>query len=104
MRNRLLGLPQRRILKNTAVPSRNINEVSASPELKSIRTARYNKRQLRQVTLDYIKTLSPKKARVDLSDSTATFTHTNLYEEHSNNESKECTVCKENKDICNKLT
>ncbi|GBN57108.1 hypothetical protein AVEN_200333-1 [Araneus ventricosus] len=89
MRN-IFGLPQRRILKNTAVPSRNINEVSESPELKSIRTARYNKGQIRQVALEHSKTLNPKKSRVDLSDYTAAFTHTNLYEEHSNNESGKC--------------
>lgn len=70
MKNRLLELPQRKILKVTAVPSLNLPCQTDQNETAStvLREERFNNRRTRLDALERIEHLSPKKPRPESSD------------------------------------
>lgn len=72
LQNRLLGLPQRKILKENAVPTVNLglDKVSATSVNISERKNRLNKRCVRKSALNTIKLLSPQKSSPKKSSTT----------------------------------
>ncbi|KAJ4449014.1 hypothetical protein ANN_00408 [Periplaneta americana] len=65
MKNRLLGLKERKILKKNALPSLNIPSSKAASD--SNREDRYQKRNIRKAAFNHLQTLSPKKPRLEPS-------------------------------------
>lgn len=69
MKNRLLGLPQKKILKPTATPSLNLPGSIEDPnkiKLSQDRNERLNIRRIRGEALERVQGLNPKKARVEI--------------------------------------
>lgn len=77
MKNRLLGLKERKILKKNAVPSLNIPSSKVASD--SNRDDRYQKRNIRKAALNHLQTLSPKKSR--LEPSTGSSEYVNIVQE-----------------------
>ncbi|KAJ4451959.1 hypothetical protein ANN_03443 [Periplaneta americana] len=65
MKNRLLGVKERKILKKSAVPSLNIPSSKAASD--SNQDDRYQKRNIRKAALNHLQTLNPKKSRLEPS-------------------------------------
>ncbi|GBM33454.1 hypothetical protein AVEN_55780-1 [Araneus ventricosus] len=61
MKNRLLGLKERKILKRGAVPSLKLSSCDDGDERTSSRTERIRKRNILQRALRRLKSLSPKR-------------------------------------------
>lgn len=67
IKNRLLGLPQKKILKSTAVPNLNLPNNMESDNISKLAVDRHERRNVRRIRTDALErlhTLSPKKARV----------------------------------------
>lgn len=88
MKNRLLGFPERKILKPTAVPSLNLPCGKSNSLLDTVRDQRRSKRCIRRDVLDRITELSPKKLRLEKDVS-------NKIEHSENERPMKCISCSE---------
>ncbi|KAJ4437716.1 hypothetical protein ANN_17861 [Periplaneta americana] len=94
MKNRLLGLKERKILKKNAVPSLNIPSYKAASD--SNRDNRYQKRNIRKAALNHLQTLSPKKPRLEPSTGSSEYVNiTQGFEETSVASEVHCLKCDE---------
>ncbi|KAJ4428354.1 hypothetical protein ANN_24373 [Periplaneta americana] len=94
MKNRLLGVKERKILKKNAVPSLNIPSSKATSD--SNRDDRYQKRNIRKAALNHLQTLSSKKPRLEPSTGSSEYVNiTQGLEETSVASEVHCLKCDE---------